>query len=67
MDRPCLDDSKKVWQLYLNLMLLVISSLTLSMSVGLNSPLMLTQDVVRWVSLDLRIKTIYNTCMLVQY
>ena len=44
-------------QLYVDLMLLVISLLTLSMSVGLNSPLILTQNVVRWIGLVLRFIT----------
>ena len=38
----CPDDSKEVKQLYLDLMLLVISLLTLLMSVGFNIPLILT-------------------------
>ena len=46
-------------------MLLVIILLTLSVSVGLNSPLISTQYVVRWVGLVLRFLTIYNTvCLL---
>ena len=55
--RGCFD------QLYVDLMLLVISFLTLLMSVGCNIPLILTQYVVRWVGLVLRFITIYNTCM----
>ena len=61
----CPDDSKKVKQLYVDLMLLVISLLTLLMSVGFNIPLILTQFVIRWVGLVLRFLTIYNTCMFV--
>ena len=61
----CPDTSKKVWQLYVDLMFLVIILLTLSMSVRLNSPMILTQYVVRWEGLVLRFLTIYNTCMLV--
>ena len=54
----CPDDLKKVWQLYIDLMLLVISLLTLLKSVGCNIPLILTQYVVRWVGLVLRFLTI---------
>ena len=61
----CPDDSKKVKQLYVDLMLLVISLLTLLMSVGFNNHLILTQYVIRWVGLVLRFLTIYNTCMFV--
>ena len=50
----CPDDSKKVWQLYVDFVLLTRSLLTLSMSVGLNSPLILSQYVVKWVGLVLR-------------
>ena len=53
----------KLW--ILNLMLLVISLLTLFMSVGFNNHLKLTQYVIRWVGLVLRFLTIYNTCMFV--
>ena len=44
-----------------------LSLLTLSLSVGLNSPLILTQNVVRWIGIVLRFITIYNIyiCMLV--
>ena len=59
----CPDDSKKVWQLYIDFMLLVISLLTLLMSAGLNIPLILSQYVVRWVGLVLKFLTIYNTCI----
>ena len=45
MDRPSPDDSKKVWKLYVNLILLVIGLLTLSMCVGLNNPLILSKYV----------------------
>ena len=41
-------------------MLLVISLLTLSMSVGLNSTLKLTQYVIKWVGIVLRFIAIYN-------
>ena len=57
--------SKKVWQLHVDLILLVISLLTLPMSVGCNIPLILTQYVVRWVGLVPRFLTMYNTCMFV--
>ena len=59
----CPDDSIKVKQLYIDLMILVISLLTLLMSVGFNIPLILTQYVIRWVGLVSRFLTIYNTCM----
>ena len=52
-------------QLYVDLVLLVISLLTLVMSVGFTITLILTQYVIGWVGLVLRFLTIYNTCMLV--
>jgi len=42
-------------------MLLVIGVLTLLMSVGFIIPLILTEDVIRWVGLVLRILKMYNT------
>ena len=54
--RGCFD------QLYVDLMLLVISFLTLLMSVGCNIPLILTQYVVT-VGLVLRFLTIHSTCI----
>ena len=46
-----------------DLMLLVISLLTLLMSVGCNIPLILTQYVVRWIGLVLTFLKRYDTCM----
>ena len=51
--------------MYVDFMLLVIVSLTLSMCVGLNNPLILTQYEVRWLGLVLRFLMMYDTCMLV--
>ena len=39
----------------------------ISMSVGLNSPLMLTQYVARWLGLVLGFQTMYDTYMIVLY
>ena len=58
-------EERKYFQIIKNVLLLIISLLTLSMWVGLNSPLILTQNVVRWIGLVLRFITIYNTCMLI--
>ena len=52
-------------QLHVDLVLLVISLLTLLMSVGFNNHLILTQYVIRWVGLVLRFLTIYNTFILI--
>ena len=43
--------------------LLVISLLTLSMCLGLNNPLILTQYVDRWVGPVMKFLTMYDTCM----
>ena len=47
MDRLCPDNSEKVWQLYVDLMLLTLWVW------GQNYPLLLTYYVVRWVGLVL--------------
>ena len=43
--------------------LLVISLLNLSLCVGLNNPLILTQYVDSWVGLVMKYLTMYDTCM----
>ena len=52
-------------QLYVDLVLLVISLLTPLMSVGFKIPLTSTKYVIGWVDLVLRFLTIDNTCVFV--
>ena len=57
-------DFKVKWQ---GLIAGTIGLLSLSMCVGLNNPLILTQYEVRWEGLVLRFLTMNDTCMLVLY